>query len=167
MNIQMTLIRKIIYITTTCVKFLLLILSVSFGAVYANQLTFDPSEKVHGLWQVSGTKYCVYDCDTSHPDYDPGIGRILSFNSSDADNGEDNCTDVNYLVRYIDRNAWKIEDIASGEIIKLADKHISIVTLYCGVRNEKRDKFGTRITFLDKNTILLSYKGYAIQAKRI
>jgi hypothetical protein len=167
MNIQMTLIRKIIYITTTCVKFLLLILSVSFGSVYANQLTFDPSEKVHGLWQVSGTKYCVYDCGTSHPDYDPGIGRILSFNSSYADNGEDNCTDVNYLVRYIDRDAWKIEDIASGEIIKLAEKHIPTVTLHCGVRNERWDKFGTWITFLDNNTILLSYKGYAIQAKRI
>ncbi|KJZ11183.1 hypothetical protein TW85_17190 [Marinomonas sp. S3726] len=167
MNIQMTLIRKIIYITTTCVKFLLLILSVSFGSVYANQLKFDPSEKVHGLWQVSGTKYCVYDCGTSHPDYDPGIGRILSFNSSYADNGEDNCTDVNYLVRYIDRDAWKIEDIASGEIIKLAEKHIPTVTLHCGVRNKRWDKFGTWITFLDNNTILLSYKGYAIQAKRI
>lgn len=59
MNIQMTLIRKITYITTTCVKFLLLILSVSFGAVDANQLTFDPCEKVHGLWQILNKKYCV------------------------------------------------------------------------------------------------------------
>lgn len=133
----------------------------------ANHLIENPVQTVYGLWQVSDKKYCVYDCDTYNRDYDPGIGRILSFSSTQADNGEDNCTNVNYLVRYIDRDAWKIEEIFGGKQVEIAEKHIPTVTLFCGVKSERWDKFGTWITFLNPDTILISFRGYAIQAKRI
>ena len=167
MNTQMTLIRKMINLYWGCVKFLVMFLAVSSLSSFASQIAADPIIDVYGLWQVSDKKYCVYDCDTYHADYDPGIGRILSFSATHADNGEDNCTDVDYLVRYIDRDAWKVEDIANGKSIQIAEKHIPTITLFCGVEHERWEKFGTWITFLDSNTILLSYKGYAIQAKRM
>lgn len=153
-----------------CIVSALMILSGVYSShVHADHdhLSINPVDSVFGHWQVSDKKYCVYDCATYHPDYDPGVGRILNFSKTHADNGEDNCTNVNYQVRYIDRDAWRIENLINGKKIKLANKHIPTITLFCGVRNERWDKFGTWITFLDNDTILLSFRGYAIQAKRM
>lgn len=143
----------------------LFLICLSYNA-FANHKITDPLKAISGLWVVSENRFCVYGCDEQKPDFRVDVGRILKFSVNGADNGEDFCQNVNYQLRYIDRDLWLMGNEHLKEVMNIKEKHLATVTVHCNGEN-LWNTFGTWICILDHNNILISHYGYIIQAKRI
>jgi hypothetical protein len=143
----------------------LFLLCLSYNAS-ANHIIKDPIKAITGLWMVGEKRFCVYGCDEKKPDFRVDIGRILKFSVKGADNGEDFCQNVDYQLRYIDRDLWLMGNESLKDVMNIKEKHLATVTVHCNGEN-LWNTFGTWICILDHNTILISHYGYIIQAKRI